>query len=189
MAGPNYSYLRGGDFERTDEFKTEGKARFMASLGLSLKYQFNKVFLTTNLLYENKSSGASTIFYNTGTSGNAGREFSYKVNRQYLTIPVLVGVNIKNTGFFVNAGPYAGMLLKYKAFGEGQTTSVSTDEKSFDYGVSVGLGYSRAISSRLNVSGELRYSHSLYTTSTFSSVGKMGSTSLLFGVNYTLNGK
>ncbi|MFB9863555.1 porin family protein [Rufibacter immobilis] len=189
LAGPNHTFSRGAQAEIPNEQRIEGKAAVNGAAGVSLQYQFRKVFIKTNLLYENKSTKTQYTVFPSNSTGRPPGEQLLRENRHYLTVPLLVGVHIKNTGFFVNAGPYASLLLKHTYELEGNTKNYPK-ENNVDLGFSVGIGYSRAITPRLNISAEARHNFSIYNSGSSSPLnGKTNSTSLLFGVHYNLTGK
>ncbi len=163
--------------------------------GISVRYQLNALFLKTDLLYYNK--GFKTDITATDAYGNSTAGHTLKGHFHYLTLPLLVGVSIKETGFFLNAGPYVGRLLKmnytHDLPEETQIPSNWQETSSwnrFDYGVSGGVGYSRSLLGFVSVSAEIRQDLGLRNlvregTSTF----KINSTTLLLGAHYTLGGK
>jgi hypothetical protein len=158
------------------------------SAGLSSKYQLNRFFLKANLLYENKGYKAEAVMDN----GQTSQEFKQRRHFHYLTLPVLAGVHLFGTGFYLNAGPYIGKLLSQITYesstGAGDTPARREETRSwekFDYGISGGVGYSKAINPLWNVSAEFRHNRGLYDVYTGGNYNP-NSTSLLLGVHYNL---
>ncbi|QHL87649.1 outer membrane beta-barrel protein [Nibribacter ruber] len=158
------------------------------SAGLSSKYQLNWFFLKTEPLYENKGYKAEAVVYKAQTR----QEFKDSRHFHYLTLPVLVGVRLFRTGFYLNAGPYMGKLLSQITFESvtgSEDTSARREEtnswEKFDYGISGGVGYSKEIHPLWNVSAEIRHNRGLYDIYTGGNYNP-NSTSLLLGVHYKL---
>ncbi|WP_207435193.1 porin family protein [Sabulibacter ruber] len=190
LVGPNRTHLnRSKDYFDWADFKSD----FRGAAGLSVKHQFASLFLKADLLYENK--GDRIDYTTTDANGYPSGEHSLRFNYHYLSLPVLLGIHIKQTGFFVNAGPSVSWLLKQTnktneksdiPFADEDTTS---DWKRLDVGVAGGIGYSRPIASALNLSAEVRHTLGLLNISKSSNSVRTSSTNLLLGLHYTLAGK
>ncbi|GAA4312443.1 hypothetical protein GCM10023183_31500 [Nibribacter koreensis] len=160
------------------------------SAGLSSKYQLNKFFLKVDLLYENKGYGAHAILPYNGRQTQ--EEINQKKHFHYLTLPLLLGVDILQSGIFLNAGPYIGRLLSQITFESSSEAEKQTARRNetmgwekFDYGISGGIGYYKEITPILNVSAEIRHNRGLYDIYNWGNYNP-NSTSLLLGLHYTL---
>ncbi|ALI98460.1 porin family protein [Rufibacter tibetensis] len=190
LVGPNRTFL-----SRADNYfePLEIESDIRGTAGLSVKHQFTSFFIKADLLYENK--GDKVDYTSTNSRGYASGEYTLKFNYHYLSVPILLGINIKQTGFFVKAGPYVGWLLKQmtKTNQPGEFPSLEEDQTSrcrrFDVGVSGGIGYSRPISSVLNLSAEVRHNLGILNTTKSSNNIRTNSTNLLLGLHYNLAGK
>ncbi|GGK62210.1 porin family protein [Rufibacter glacialis] len=190
VAGPSLSYFRGNQYVHGTYMGWENDIR--STFGLSARYQRQGFYLKTNLFYEDK--GVKTDIYYTDSNGNIFDDYTAKTHFRFITLPVLVGVHIKESGFFVNAGPYAGFLLKQNYSDNTPDSPIrdnsdnSRDYKRLDLGISGGIGYSKPISSALTLSAEARHNLGLRNISTGPNSRRTGSTSLLLGLHYSLTG-
>ncbi|AMM50462.1 hypothetical protein TH61_03665 [Rufibacter sp. DG15C] len=186
VAGPTHTFVRGND-----NIKTE--ADFRKAVGISGQYQFNKFFLKTNVLYENKGyvinypeemfdTSDPALFEPTG-DGIYTVDFRY----HYITVPILVGAYLRNTGLFVSGGAYGAYLLKDDLKTErGDKQEIERDKK-IDLGVVAGIGYEHALSTKLVVSAEVRHNLGLANNSENKDYPvRNNSTNLLFGLHYKL---
>ncbi len=162
--------------------------------GLFFQYNFPRIWsIHSDLAFERKG-GMSTITYqdlNTNQSGTVTTHFNYN----YMILPVLARASFGNkTQFFVNIGPYFGVLLNQHSVSRGtETGRTVTDQTSLsktgDWGISSGLGVSRKFKPFYSFFAELRNNRGLYNTSALpmaSGTLQTNSTCLLFGLIWHL---
>ncbi|WP_210463383.1 MULTISPECIES: outer membrane beta-barrel protein [Rufibacter] len=189
LAGPNYSHLGESILFASNQLEHKGKIALIGAFGVSSKYQFEKFYLATNFLFENKRSATTFTNYPNNLPNEPAEEFLFKENRRYLSIPILIGINLKETGLFLNTGPNLGILLKHTYRGDGVRYSSYSDAKNLSLGLSLGLGYARAISSQIGLSCEMRHNFNLHDSNKSLRDGKINTSNLLFGIHYSLADK
>jgi len=130
--------------------------------GVSGQYSFSENYsLKAGLYFQKKGAKANTN--NTDSLGNPTGTSDIKINFNYLTIPVLFkstfGSGLK---FFVNAGPYLGILLSAKdeipAIGNQPANTIDTKDitESIDFGLTGGIGIIIPAGKKLGISIEIR---------------------------------
>jgi hypothetical protein len=154
--------------------------------GFTVQYQLKRFFLKTELLYNNKR-----LQYNAGKQlgpledcwGPGCQDMLFEhynagsTEYHQVILPVLLGVYIKQTGFFVNAGP--SIVLSNWATRHSEWYGARSYWAGQDVGFIGNLGYTGTISPSVAISAEFRhnYAYNLYTNS------------LLFGIQYTVSKK
>lgn len=103
------------------------KAGFHAGLAFDFSLSDN-VLLSPAVLYSTK-----------GTQDD--KESKYKLNTNYVEIPVLVKYQLDN-GLNFGAGPYLGLLMSAKSTDGTDDIDVKDLFASTDYGLKAGIGYS-----------------------------------------------
>ncbi|MFC6997237.1 porin family protein [Rufibacter roseus] len=179
VAGPSHVFIR--DDRKGNDIKSD----FRGAAGISLRYNFGLLFLKSDLLYENKGYS----FEPNGLVINDPAVVSspiYHFHFHYLTLPVLLGVDIPETGFFLNAGSYGGLLLNETATSDAGNSDGASNKHKHDFGLSGGVGYSKALAPKLDVSAEVRHNYGLNNIHPSDYLHKNNSTSLLLGVHYTI---
>ena len=128
------------------------------SVGYFFQYNFSKhLSLRTNVSFERKGS---LRFFE--LNQKFGPTAFYKLD--YLVVPLLFRATWgKKINFFVNAGPYLGLLLQEMTVTEEKNNGTPQERydgtffyKSFDYGISAGLGLSFPIGKNFKISTEIR---------------------------------
>lgn len=95
LAGPSHVFIR--DDRKGNDIKSDVRG----AAGISLRYNLGMFFLKSDLVYENKGySFEPTGTRITGSPTTAGPP-AYNFNFHYLTLPVLLGVNLAETGLFI----------------------------------------------------------------------------------------
>jgi hypothetical protein len=163
--------------------------------GLFVQYNFKKIFsLRTGGYYDQK--GSSFKIQLTDQYGNPGA-LRGKEYFDYLTIPVLLRATFgKRINYFINAGPYVGILLKqtthedaFNALQENNFDGSQYYHKA-DFGLSGGLGFSYSVQQNFSISFEVRENLGLINTSAVAVYNrgsiKTNSFNILLGVNYKL---
>jgi len=146
--GPNTSIVTNIDYDygnRTSEINPT----IAYSTGLFFQYNFSKhISFRTNFAFERKG-----YFYHYQECGSSAcRTGIARPYFDYIIIPLLVRINFgQKINFFVNGGPYLGFLSKAKNF----------DRKTYDTGISLGLGIAIPINKRLLISLEARNNRGL----------------------------
>ena len=151
--------------------------KFGLSLGLPVNRHFE---LVSNFSYETKGEKYSNVQLTNDYGAEVGLgEVSVKYN--YVTANILargligIGNNIK---LFVNAGPFAGYLLKVKeiskadrpgyvngSYYSGSDRDITGNFKKIDYGITTGIGVMYPLLSKIKLSFEVRNSIGLYNIS------------------------
>lgn len=197
FAGPSFLTIRGS------EDVSDGREPFVRlNAGVSLKHNFtNRTSLTGGIFYGKKGGRQiiETIYYDTISQSEKSGEVEYIVELEYLTIPITVRYNfLKKRILFVEVGPYLGILLKETTtvtrFYSGQRNSFE-DTESYnknDFGVTVGIGLSLPINTRISLSAKVNTDIGLIDVSKLDpnmsthDIIKTNSTSLLLGLNFKL---
>ncbi|MCA0131654.1 porin family protein [Winogradskyella alexanderae] len=110
--------------------------RFTANVALSGEYFLSEMWgIKTKLIYDNKGWADGFIF-NEDTNVNTTTDFKLS----YLTIPVMANIHFgSNYNWYVNFGPYVGLLLNVEDTALGMDLTDSF--KSTDFGLAYGAGY------------------------------------------------
>lgn len=127
------TYVQGGlnlaNITKTNDGQTE-KNNILTTFNVGLMHQFAlspEVALETGLLFTGKGSKAETYF------GTGSDYVKTKFNPFYLELPLNVVVKIpldKNTGVFINAGPYAAVGIAGKSSSETRIATLVTKSES-----------------------------------------------------------
>lgn len=181
------------------------KAKLGYYIGLSYQYNLSERFsVRTGLAFEQKGSRQDRQLSFADSAGNfTYDQLKVKESYSYITIPVLLRVNFgKKIKYFVNAGPYAGLLISYKykreqgkllqAFSGGDTEGLN----QIDLGISAGAGIQYPFSNKISASLEVRhnagllsiYGPDLYFTGIPPSV-LTNATNILVGLSFNLGNK
>jgi len=192
--GPNIAFLYGNTM--LFDYNVPG---FGFSTGISFQYNFKKIFsLKTNVFFERKTEcrkGQIEIYDELGNSLGMGKGHT---NFDYIILPVLFRINIGNQiKFFVNVGPYFGLLLQEKEIGKvpgkDKITVLRYWNKQFDMGMSLGIGVLFPIISRYAISLEYRDNLGLINISKLpvynNGTIKTNSINLLLGFAIKIGGK
>jgi len=103
----------------------------------------NTISIRSNIAFERKGAGGKGGL--TDINGLPIGEFNYRLNFEYLTLPILVHVTFgKKVNFFINGSGFFSYLIK-------QTSVIKTNnkiyiyditylDKRFDTGITAGLG-------------------------------------------------
>ena len=187
--GGGLSFLRGSKaLEHLD-------ARLSCTGGLSAQYDFRKFFsLKTGAYYDLK--GAGTDIEMTDAVGNKLGSTRIQQNFHYLSVPLLARLHFgREIGWFVNAGPYMGLLLKQTvSFGSainnpGSRLDGTDNFKRTEFGIAMGIGMSFTLD-RMIFSVEARNNLGLTNTSKLPVYGggsiKTNAANLVFGIGYKL---
>lgn len=168
---------------------------FMA--GISLDYYIaDKVSIKGNLSFDRKT-------YEYDLEESYFQEFDpvisdpidLKINAtfKFITFALMLKYDFKKeNGFFVNAGPYAGLLLemKVKAKGSGypeENFDYTENYKSYDFGISAGIGKSFKINDKNDIVIEIRDNFGLVPLNVYTSpngVTKINSINLIAGWSF-----
>lgn len=123
-------------------------------------YQVNApklISLRAALAYEMKGSAATYSL--TDQSGQLIRKVKLRQNFSYITLSCLLRASFgKRVRFFVNAGPYAALLVTQP---KGNVIYYQEKYKQTDYGISGGLGCSFPFGRKTALGLELRHSAGL----------------------------
>lgn len=136
------------------------------SFGVSFQYKLTTLLsLRTNLHMERKGAVISGI-YITDEQGSPLGQTNMSIDLDYLTLPVLLRYSVgRSVKFFMNAGPYCGMLLRESMLVEKPRKRVegnpNASYKNIDFGLALGMGGVFPIGEKLGVSVEARYNMGL----------------------------
>jgi hypothetical protein len=165
--------------------------------GLWAQYDFKRFFsLKTGAYYDLK--GASDEVTMTDAAGNKLGTFKASQNFNYVSVPLLARLHFgKKVEFFINTGPYMGILLKQTlVFGStmnnpGGKLDGTDNFKKTEFGISMGIGMSFTLD-RMVLSVEARDNLGLTNTSKLVIYNgesiKTNAANLVFGIGYKLGG-
>jgi hypothetical protein len=196
--GPGIRSLRGNSV--IDNYH---KAALGYSGGIFGQYNFNRLFsLKLAANYEVKGSKAT---FAPGTYNETGQstgvtntsELNAETKFSYLTFPLLFRAEFgQKVRFFVNFGPYAGLLLKETTTidGNSEIPGSSSDEtdkfKEVDGGITIGAGVLIPLKNNLELSFEARDNLGLSNISSVAVSGggtiKTNSALLLIGLSFSI---
>jgi hypothetical protein len=192
QGGPSITSIRYLNGERK-AFKSA--AAF--SGGFFFQYNLNKTFsLRIDPSYEQKGYKIKNDF--TDSQGNVTGEGKVRGNFDYITLPLLLRASVGNkVKYFVNAGPYMGLLLYQnnivqKPLFEGakRTFSNTNAYKTTDIGITAGIGLTIPIKDKFALSLEIRNNLGLMNIGKSSTENdKTNSTNLLIGFAYKFGRK
>ena len=188
--GPSLTSIRGNKM-----FKKYNHPTLGYSGGLSFQFNFPKKFsVRTGFAYERKGSVHTIPF--TDAYGNTTVQGKNYSNFDYLVFPVLLHATLgKSMKFFVNSGLFFSYLLKQtftwqSSYFPKQTGDNTSNDKRFDTGLALGLGFSTPIKDKFSITCEIRNNLGLYNVSAIpvfeNGTIKTNSTNLLCGFAYKL---
>lgn len=188
------SMLRGSRFLVNGQ-----KAKLGTVGGVFVQYNFNKRFaIKTAFLYENKlAENKSDPFTITDFQGNDISISNYRINYnfQYLNIPLLLKVNFgeKKLNYFINVGPYLGLLLKQSITDNYTGTIEDTKDgiNTSEFGLSTGFGLNYQLTNRLKINFEARNNFgtsNMLKNNLFTEYGNLYSNTMngFIGISYKL---
>ena len=153
--GPSSTALIGNNLVDLDT-----KPDFGFITGLFGQYNINQYY-SIKMAANYQQKGAKTYLNQTTPTGSISLEG--KTDIYYITIPVMFRANYSSfVKFFVNAGPYLGILLSNKtkidptANYAGRDDDNTDSTASTDFGISGGLGLSIPLSASSMISLEFR---------------------------------
>jgi opacity protein-like surface antigen len=189
--GAGISFLRG--IENIEKYHDP---TLCYAVGISYQYRFTESLSFISALdYERKGSVVNVTA--TDPSGNPTGEFVDHLNYDYLMLPLLARFSFGNQfKMFINAGPYAGYLIKVTSVTDKNDIVPNTeldltdDSYKYDFGISAGLGARIPINQKFAFKVEVRNNLGLINTRSVSieeEVGtvKTNSTNLLLGIAYS----
>jgi len=160
--GISYISLRGNNL--VEYMNDDLSYGFLSSLNIS--YNFSEyISLKTSIGYERKGTSVNDLaFLDEFGSTICNEECKYKLNLDYLTIPLFIQFTYGNKiNLFANTGPYIGFLLKGKEVINGAPNQTSDIEnivtnnfKKTDFGISFGIGAKYNIKEKFFISLEIR---------------------------------
>ena len=186
QAGPSHTFLRGR--ELTDQ--ASGDIRPVA--GLALRYKLNRFFLQTGFLYENKGNKeeSSNLVYDEQGHLQGEQLYTVRTHYHYLVMPLFIGKNVGQTGFYGNAGVYLAYLFKQQVSAFDEDLNLTPYTGRIDGGLSAGIGFSRSLSNTWRWSVEARHNWGLLDTNKepilTGGTLKTTSTNLLLGISYAI---
>ncbi|MCX6246173.1 MAG: porin family protein [Bacteroidetes bacterium] len=158
--------------------------------GFTFQYNFSKVFsIRTNISFERKSVNSKHYVTVFGDEWGMA-EARVKNSLDYLILPILIRSNFgKRVKFFVDAGPYFGLLLQAREIDKMMMWDTTIIQKktyylNFDFGISAGLGISIPIGDHFLLSIEARDNLGLLPILDTWKIAKVNSTNLLMGLAY-----
>ena len=185
--GPGLTFLYGNSFANRNI-----KPFFGGTVGGYYQRNLLKIFsLKTGLYYINIGSQSPNQ-----TFSSPGQPFRTNVNTDYLSVPVLAKLSFGGIAkFFINAGPYASVLLNATQNYQNVYQSNSSDNikyKKYDLGVAFGLGLSIDLK-RISINLEERSNLGLINTNSVVNAQngdvKTFISSLILGVGYRFGKK
>lgn len=180
-AGTNYSSLRGDIVEFESEFSFLFGVNYTFSLkeNLSIKAELN---------YERKNTNREIPIGGVLGQGGIFSEGKYRRKYDYITLPVLLKYNFGyDDPFYVNGGPYLGYIINAEEKLDGSTRGIDITNlyKSFELGISFGVGKVFSVSKNNNLSVEVRNNLGLTSLSESYSI-RSNSLNLILGWSFTL---
>ncbi|WP_298224929.1 porin family protein [Flavobacterium sp.] len=195
--GVTYSAFRNMDVPNVDYGYETG-----ILVGLSYEYYLSEnLSIKTNLSYDKKSSKGSThtVVQEFPDPAFTEADINFKFHYNYLTLPVLLKYEFKNThGFFINGGPFFGYLLDSEFEGsasdgitsQNYTESTTDYNNKFDFGITSGIGKVFQLKNKSSIVVEFRNNLGLFQTNknnTFNNnTVRSNSYNLLVGWSYDL---
>lgn len=189
--GPNMSTM----LIKSTLFDFDPQPAIFASGGFIFQYNFkNFLSLKAGLSYQRKGYQLTDIPF-VDNSGNMQGTGKISSRLDYLTFPILVKASFgKKVNFFVNAGPYAGYLLKKTDRTQiNGTSNTYTDDLNnngmnrWDFGIASGIGIAIPIRTFWVISIEARnYSGLLDIADSDNTQWLTNTTDLRVGVAYKL---
>ncbi|MCU0433802.1 MAG: PorT family protein [Bacteroidia bacterium] len=164
--------------------------------GVFAQYNFKKIFsIRTGAYFERK--GARSEFELIDINGNPIGTYRGQSRFDYFTVPLLLRANFgKKINWFVNAGPYAGFLIKQTDYTEAinnipeNTADLTEFFKKNDFGISFGAGIHYPLNDNLTLSFEARNNLGLVNISDLPLIGggeiNTNALNFLFGFHYKL---
>ena len=156
--------------------KNEYKPNFL--VGASIELPLNERFsFIGNLNYERKSFGQTrnvTEFEDFDPIVGS-KNIDVNLRFEYLTIPVNIKYYVDTQKrFFVNGGPFAGILLNSNSFVDGNKSSEKEFIKPLDFGLNLGVGTLIKITENQNLNLELRHNLGLSNVSKVRTINDNG---------------
>lgn len=149
--GVNLAKLRPDDFPATSDPSTNLKTSFHAGLLVNLPLGTRGFALQPEVLY----SGQGSKVNEKTTVGTVTTSNKYEQDMHYINVPVMLQWKSAG-GFYVEAGPQIGFLIKAKQDGPGDTETDNKDSfENFEFSAGAGLGYL----SRIGLGIGARYVH------------------------------
>lgn len=124
------------------------------AVGLKNKPGLHIGFFVTNEISETFSLQLEVIYSQQGAQFQGNSDDKFILN--YVNVPIVIKAFIEE-GFYLQAGPKAGILIKAKIDDGRNSEDVKDEFNDLDLGFFVGLGYK----SKNNVNFDLRYNSSL----------------------------
>ena len=190
-AGPSLNFMTGNEVleEHAPLIGFHGGLTYEVMLKEKLSIKFG-------LSYERKGSKTTTPL--TDLDGNFVEEADIDNRFEYFTVPLLIKYTAQRSpNIFVNAGPYFGVLNSHhfiiKSNSFDQTEDGSQFFKTFDIGVSTGVGLCLDLNEKLKGMVELRNDLGLYNISSIEIINNgtvnTHALKLIFGISYFLQPK
>lgn len=194
LGGPSMTNLVSNSYP-----KDYYEPRLAFSTGFQVQWNIiNHLSLASGIFYESKGINGKNFVTNINNTVTVDKEEKYKLN--YLVVPVLCrGMFGRNVRFYIEGGPYIGMLLSgsYRftdnLYKFDTILDIKKEYKPLDLGITAGWGVEFPILSRLGASITLRNNIGLSnvyspqeTTSTPVEKERTYSTNLLIGVHYKI---
>ena len=156
--------------------KNEYKPNFL--VGASIELPLNERFsLIGNINYERKSFGQTrnVINFDDFDPIVGSKNIDVNLRFEYLTIPVNIKYYVgTQKRFFVNGGPFAGILLNSTSIIDGKEFSEDKFFKSLDFGLNLGIGTLIKITEKHNLNLELRHNLGLSNVSKVRTINDNG---------------
>lgn len=194
QAGLNSSTFRGYEFF--------GEAKFSSSylFGVSFEYKIReKLSLKIDVNYEKKirKTDDSIDVYDPDLTLGGTYDFEITNYSNYIVLPILMKYNFsKNNSFYLNGGPFLGILINSGTKSdsdvdwlESGTIKTTKYNKTFDFGMSFGIGKQFRVKGENKIYLELRDNLGLVNTSDVElfNNGKIMTNSVNLIVGYTIN--
>lgn len=192
-AGPSLIKLKGNDYLDANYKSTLG---FAAGFSFQVLIPKSSCSFKTNIFYERKGAISDDILF-TNSLGHVTSTTHNSISLTYITIPAMLHLRTKGRiGLFVNAGAYAGFLLKDEATNGARDTlpELITDntanDNKLDGGFCLGVGLEIPIQEKFTFSLEVRDNIGSYdiNNAAHSRGGtvKTNAINLLVGVSYRI---
>ncbi|MBN1142905.1 MAG: outer membrane beta-barrel protein, partial [Bacteroidales bacterium] len=160
--------------------------------GLNVQYHIKNGFsLSTGLTFDRKGTVTEMVFRD--MEGADMGVADYKMNYDYLVLPLWGTIANKKDNFYFTTGPYVGYLLRYMTKVELEDphfvyeSNNTKDSKRFDFGWTFGLGFKIAMGSNLKLNLGVRDNLGLVNLSENDDTMKNNTLGFVAGFSYRLN--
>jgi opacity protein-like surface antigen len=162
------------------------------SVGFNYQYMINSYFsIKSGITYDKKGTVAEIEMRD--IDGNLIGTTDFKMNYNYLVIPVLASITDKKDHFYISSGPYIGYLIslinKHGSVGDFPEDKSNNTEgaERIDFGWIFGIGYNFNVSGRVKIDLGMREDLGLVNLADGENKIKTNSLGFRVGLKYNIN--